>query len=87
MNGDEARAASRILAWHWFAIPDADPLRPSDLLAVGAYEDRLRRTADGWRIYERRGINFGTGVGVGQVPDPMRPIFEGMQGRRTSWPS
>lgn len=87
VDGDEARAASRILAWHWFAIPGADPLRPTDLLAVGAYEDRLRRTADGWRIHERRGLNFGTGVGVGQVPEPMRPIFEGMQGRTPSWPA
>lgn len=87
VNGDEARAASRILAWHWFAIPGADPLRPTDLLAVGAYEDRLRRTAQGWRIFERRGLNFGTGVGAGQVPEPMRPMFEGMQGRALSWPA
>jgi len=87
VNGDEARAASRILAWHWFAIPGADPLRPTDLLAVGGYEDRLRRTADGWRIHERRGFNFGTGIGAGTVPDPMRPIFEGMQGRKPSWPA
>ncbi|WP_404476607.1 nuclear transport factor 2 family protein [Novosphingobium sp. BL-52-GroH] len=87
LAGDEARAASRILAWHWFAIPDADPLRPTDLLAIGGYEDRLRRTAEGWRIYERRGINFGTGVGAGQVPEPMRAIFTGMQGRVPSWPA
>jgi hypothetical protein len=87
VSGDEARAASRILAWHWFAIPGADPLRPTDLLAVGGYEDRLRRTPEGWRIYERRGLNFGTGVGAGQVPEPMRPVFEGMSGRVPSWPA
>ena len=87
VDGDEARAASRILAWHWFAIPGADPLRPTDLLAVGGYEDQLRRTPQGWRIHERRGLNFGTGVGAGQVPEPMRPIFEGMQGRTPSWPA
>jgi hypothetical protein len=87
VTGDEARAASRILAWHWFAIPGADPLRPTDLLAVGGYEDRLRRTPEGWRIYERRGLNFGTGVGAGQVPEPMRPVFEGMAGRVPNWPA
>jgi hypothetical protein len=87
VSGDEARAASRILAWHWFAIPGADPLRPTDLLAVGGYEDHLRRTEAGWRIYERRGLNFGTGVGAGQVPEPMRPVFEGMQGRLPTWPA
>lgn len=86
VNGDEARAASRILAWHWFAIPEADALRPTDLLAVGGYEDRLLRTAEGWRIHERRGFNLGTGIGAGTVPEPMRPIFEGMQDRKPSWP-
>lgn len=67
--------------------PGADPLRPTDLLAVGGYEDRLRRTAQGWRIYERRGINFGTGIGAGSVPDPMRAIFQAMQGRTPGWPA
>ncbi|WP_449472793.1 nuclear transport factor 2 family protein [Sphingobium chungangianum] len=87
LNGDEARAASRVMAWQWFAVPGADPLRPADLLAVGGYEDRLRRTAEGWRIYERRSINFGTGIGAGSVPDPMRPFFESMQGRTPNWPA
>jgi hypothetical protein len=87
VSGDEARAASRIMAWHWFANPDADPLRQTDLLAIGGYEDRLRRTPEGWRIYDRRGLNFGTGVGIGVIPEPMRPIFEGMQGRTPSWPA
>ncbi|ALR21825.1 nuclear transport factor 2 family protein [Sphingobium baderi] len=87
VSGDEARAASRVLAWHWFALPDADPLRATDLLVVGGYEDRLRRTTDGWRIYERKGLNFGTGIGAGTVPEPMRPILEGMKGRTPSWPA
>ncbi|WP_458752569.1 nuclear transport factor 2 family protein [Sphingobium xenophagum] len=87
VNGDEARAASQVMAWQWFDIPGADPLRPTDLLAVGGYEDRLRRTAQGWRIYERRGINFGTGIGAGSVPDPMRAIFQAMQGRTPGWPA
>lgn len=86
VDGDEARASSRVMAWHWLNYPGADPYGPTDLLAVGGYEDRLRRDAGGWRIHERRGLNFGTGVGVGIVPDPMKPIFEGMWGRRPRWP-
>jgi hypothetical protein len=87
VNGDEARANSRVLAWQWFAVPDADPLRPTDLLAVGGYQDRLRRTAEGWRIHERRGFNLGTGIGAGSVPEMMRPIFEAMLGRTPTWPA
>lgn len=87
VDGDSARSMSRVLAWHWFAKPDADPYGATDLLAVGGYEDRLVRTELGWRIATRRGLNFGTGVGVGSVPDPMRPIFEGMWGRRPDWPA
>lgn len=87
IDGDEARATSRVLAWHWFALPDADPMRPTDLLAVGGYEDRLKRTDEGWRISQRKGMNFGTGVGAGTVPEPLRPVFEGMRGRRPDWPA
>lgn len=86
LDADTARASSRVMAWHWFDYPGADPLGPTDLLAVGGYEDTLRREPEGWRIHERRGLNFGTGVGVGTVPDPMKPIFEGMSGRRPTWP-
>lgn len=87
VDGDEARASSRVMAWHWFDLPDADPFAQTDLLAVGGYQDRLRRTRDGWRIFERRGLNFGTGVGVGAVPEPMKPIFQGMWGRFPTWPA
>ncbi|OAN56254.1 nuclear transport factor 2 family protein [Sphingobium sp. TCM1] len=86
VDGDEARTSSRVMAWHWLNQPDADPYGQTDLLAVGGYEDRLRRVAGVWRIHERRGLNFGTGVGVGIVPDPMKPIFQGMWGRRPQWP-
>lgn len=85
--GDEARASCRVVAWHWFGIPGADTLAPSDLLAVGGYQDRLRRTVDGWRIYERRGLSYGTGIGVGTVPEAMRPMIERMAGRKADWPA
>ena len=86
MQGDEARATSKVLAWHWFHRADGNEYAPTDLLAVGGYQDRLRRTDIGWRIFERRGVNFGTGIGVGDVPDSMKSIFDGMRGRLPDWP-
>ena len=86
VNGDEARAASKVMAWHWFNKPDGGDYDPSDLLAIGGYQDRLRRTAEGWRIYQRRGANFGTGIGIGDVPAEMQAIFDGMRGRLPTWP-
>lgn len=86
LNGDEARATSKVLAWHWFNREDGNHYAQTDLLAVGGYQDRLRRTPGGWRIYERRGVNFGTGIGIGEVPLEMRPIFDGMRGRLPEWP-
>lgn len=86
VRGDTAEAYSRITGWHWFARPDGDPYAPADLVAVGGYQDRLRRTPEGWRIYHRRGMNFGTGIGIGMVGDDLKPVFEGMWGRVHRWP-
>ena len=86
IDGDEARASSRVMAWHWFHREDGDEHSQTDLLAIGGYQDRLRRTPDGWRIYERRGVKFGTGVGIGNVPEQMKPVFDGMGGRLSQWP-
>lgn len=85
VDGDRARAVSRVMAFHWFDLPGADPLRPTDLLSVGGYEDDLVRTSDGWRITRRRGHNFGTGAGA--VPEPMRGMVEPMLGCYPDWPA
>lgn len=86
VNGDEARATCKVMAWHWFNNPEGGDFDPTDLLAVGGYQDRLRRTDAGWRIYQRRGVNFGTGIGIGDVPVELRSIFDGMRGRSPEWP-
>ncbi len=86
VNGDDARMSCRIMAWHWFEKPGGDKLAPTDLLAVGGYQDRVRRTPEGWRIYHRRGLSFGTGIGIGAVPDDLRPIMEATLGRVADWP-
>jgi ketosteroid isomerase-like protein len=86
VRGDEAVALSRIIGWHWFARPDADPFGQADLVAIGGYQDRLRRTPDGWRIHHRRGMNFGTGIGIGRATEELKPVFQGMWGRKPEWP-
>jgi hypothetical protein len=45
VDGDRATAESQIML---FTTKDAPPL-------VGSYQDRVVRTADGWRFTERRG--------------------------------
>jgi hypothetical protein len=88
VDGDRARSLCRAMAWHWFH--PADPtgaLGPSDLLAVGGYQDELQRESAGWRICHRRSVQFGTGIGVGTPSDAIRPIFEGLMGRLPTWPS
>nr|ART35602.1 A70 [uncultured bacterium] len=88
-EGDSARCQSHCLAWHWFERPDVDgrpSLHASDALAVGGYQDDLRREPQGWRIAHRRTVQFGTGLGVGEIAPALRPIFEGGLGRLPEWP-
>ena len=88
-DGDSARCQSHCLAWHWLERPDVDgrpPLHAADTLAVGGYQDELRRTSAGWRIFNRRAVQYGTGVGTGELAPQLRPIFEGMVGRLPDWP-
>jgi SnoaL-like domain len=47
---DDRRAADVETSWHGVFVPSADE---SPLLIYGTYEDRFRRTPDGWRIAER----------------------------------
>jgi hypothetical protein len=86
VRGDEAYAYSRIIGWHWLARPGADSFRPADLTAVGAYQDHFRRTPEGWRIGKRRGMNYGTGIGIGTIGEELKPVFQGMWGRMHEWP-
>ncbi len=88
-SGDRARCQSHCLAWHWLERPDVDgrpSLHPADTLAVGGYQDELRREEEGWRIERRRIVQFGTGLGVGEIAPAIRPIFEGALGRLPEWP-
>ena len=88
-NGDRARCQSHCMAWHWLEHPDVDgrpSIHPSDVLSVGGYQDELRREPEGWRICDRRLVQFGTGLGVGTAAPQLRPILEGLLGRLPDWP-
>lgn len=88
-SGDVARCQSHCLAWHWLDRPDIDgrpSLHPADTLAIGGYQDDLRREPEGWQIMRRRIVQFGTGLGVGSIAPQLRPIFEGAIGRLPEWP-
>jgi len=65
LDGDDATAMSYIYAWHAFA--DGTP----DLHVYGQYHDRLRRTAAGWRIAERRLLTAGHRGGRGFEGTPI----------------
>jgi hypothetical protein len=64
-GADQAQSMSYVQAWHSFV--DGRP----DLLAYGRYHDRWIRTADGWRMQERR---FKVAAGVGRFATPKEPI-------------
>ncbi len=49
VDGDQARCLAHMRAEHW--IEDGSPL-PSRYTMFGYYDDKLTRTADGWKICE-----------------------------------
>jgi hypothetical protein len=87
VQGDHAKSLCRALAWHWFKNSQSDSkLSAAGLLAIGGYQDELRRGPMGWRVSRRSSVQFGTGIGVGVATDEIRPIFEGLMGRLPTWP-
>lgn len=88
-DGDHARCQSHVMAWHWMKRPDIDgrpSLHPADNLAIGHYQDDMRRVDGRWFIAKRKTIQYGTGLGIGEVTEQLRPIFEGCLGRLPDWP-
>jgi SnoaL-like domain len=89
IDGDRAKALSKMIGWHWFADPDReDPfLQEADVVLVGGYEDELRRDERGWRITHRSAHQFGPGgVGVGpDLPVMIQRLVQATKGRRPTW--
>jgi hypothetical protein len=87
IQGDRAQSLCRAMAWHWVGDSNSAAALPAaDLLAIGGYQDELRREAAGWRVRRRVSVQFGTGIGVGMATPAIRPIFEGLMGRLPTWP-
>jgi hypothetical protein len=94
LEGATARCQSHCLAWHWLrqdgGLRQGDgavtEIRAADVLAVGGYQDELRREQGQWRIAHRRMLSFGTGLGVGALAPALQPLFQSMLGRAPDWP-
>src|SRR5271170_7964261 len=65
VEGNRARSLCRAMAWHWHKNEHDSTLPAADLLAIGGYQDELRREPAGWRIGRRICVQFGTGIGMG----------------------
>jgi hypothetical protein len=76
VDGDEATAQTYSMSAHWLDQGEgADPGRPADFILSLLYVDKLRRTEDGWRVYNRRLHAFGPGssLAVGWLPGFLQP--------------
>jgi hypothetical protein len=63
VDGDEAHALAYVTGVHWLQSSAAGgPLRPADYVTTTAYDNDLRRGANGWRITARRIRPLGKGV-------------------------
>jgi hypothetical protein len=70
LHGDRALAETYGTAVHW-GTPAADPSR--NFTSGFRYVDHLRRTADGWRIVERRAVREWTRSDAGRLVTPEGP--------------
>ena len=73
LDGDDATSATYVTAWHWNADGSDATVRPADFALIAIYEDRLRRTAEGWRIAHRtiRPLGVG-GLATGEMPSAIK---------------
>jgi hypothetical protein len=59
-DGQTAEMTSMLIAFHWHDQSDSPGTgRPADFGLVVQSEDRLKRTAEGWRVSERRARALG----------------------------
>jgi SnoaL-like domain len=77
LDGDDATSSTYVTAWHWNAggpqDSEAGTVRSADFALIAIYYDRLRRTAEGWRIAHRtiRPLGVG-GLATGEMPASIR---------------
>ncbi len=55
LDGEDARASSRVQACHWFAATARlGPVRACECVLVATYDDEFHRFSYGWRITRRQ---------------------------------
>lgn len=86
IDGDSAKALHRVLGFHWHAQQGEIQVRAADELMVAGYQDRLQRTERGWRISERIIVQFGAGLGVGEVKPPFDAVMRSLLSSKAKWP-
>jgi hypothetical protein len=87
IDGDSAIALHRVMGFHWHAQKsEIVEIVPANEVMMGGYQDRLRRTPAGWRIHERIIVQFGTGLGVGDVKPPFDEMMRKLLPRKAKWP-
>ena len=73
LDGDEATSSTYVTAWHWNNDGSNVAVRPAYFALVAVYEDKLRRTPEGWRISHRRIRPLGVGgLAAGIMPTSIR---------------
>jgi len=72
-DGEVAEASSMLIAFHWHADAADDGAEPpADFGLVVRSEDRLRRTAEGWRVTNRRARAIGPAFELSEVDIGLR---------------
>jgi hypothetical protein len=75
--GGETASTCYYQSWRW--NPETSvfgPLRPADMVGIGAYDDRWTKTDAGWRIRRRSLRALGPGpIGVGRPAGDLAEMF------------
>jgi SnoaL-like domain len=80
VSGDEATSRTYALCAHW--LEDSSS-KPADWTVAICYDDKWRRTPDGWRVYERRLHPFGpSGIASGTAPNNQTRVGADLYGSR-----
>lgn len=80
INGDDACSRTYALCAHW--LEDNGP-QGADWTVAICYDDKWRRTPDGWRVYERRLHPFGPfGIAAGTAPATQTKVGTDLYGSR-----
>lgn len=92
VDGETARAFSYSVMWSWRrSTRHLGRLRPADFVGIGAYEDELRRTPEGWRISNRVARSMGPSPlaagDLGEAGEVLKRTVDNLRGRADPLPA